>query len=345
MSLEGVEVSSLCSTIFKPDYLLALVLLLAQLVISGCANPQFQAPSGQQISPKLERDYILVDDTYKLPYRVVFPDVKMKGLVVALHGFNDYSQAFEGFCAALLAQDYACLAYDQRGFGESAHTGLWPAEGRLQSDLAVVVELMSQAYPSVPLYLAGESMGGAVIMTALSENKPFWQKRVVGVMLFAPAVWARQTQPWYQRWLLWLAVHTFPGWAPTGEGLGVQATDNIEALRAMGRDPLVIKQTRIDTIYGLTNLMDKALDKASEMARVPLAVFYGDRDEVIPKHPTCLMLKKLDFADTELAFASYLQGYHMLTRDLQAANFFEDVITWLETGSLSQKQSVIDYCA
>ena len=61
----------------------------------------------------------------------------------------------------------------------------------------------------------------------------FFSSHIEGAILLAPAVWARHTQPWYQRWLLWLAVHTVPSWRPTGEGLEIQATDNIEALREM----------------------------------------------------------------------------------------------------------------
>jgi hypothetical protein len=36
-----------------------------------------------------------------------------------------------------------------------------------------------------------------------------------------------------------------PGLKVTGRGLGITPSDNLEMLRALGRDPLVIKETRI----------------------------------------------------------------------------------------------------
>ena len=78
-----------------------------------------------------------------------------------------------------------------------------------------------------------------------------------GVVLVAPAVWGWQTMPLLQQAALWS--RHIPPRGLTGEGLDIRPSDNVEMLRALGRDPLVIKETRIDAIYGLTNLMEAAL--------------------------------------------------------------------------------------
>ena len=103
-------------------------------------------------------------------------------------------------------------------------------------------------------------MGGAVIMAALTSNNP---PMAEGAILVAPAVWGRVTMPFYQRWLLGLAARTLPWLKLSGKGLGIQASDNIEMLRTLGRDPLVIKETRIDTLWGLVNLMDTSAGRNS----------------------------------------------------------------------------------
>src|SRR3546814_2749885 len=51
----------------------------------------------------------------------------------------------------------------------------------------------------------------------------------------------------------------------------------------LGRDPLVIKATRVDTIHGLVNLMDTASTVRPQ--GVPLLLLYGAKDEVIPRPP------------------------------------------------------------
>lgn len=310
---------------YKVVFFIGLLSLLA-----GCSVPQTQPDSGIRQTPELTAHEFIAEDGYRLPIVRYWPSGKRepKGLVLALHGFNDYSKAFEGMCEYFVQREMACIAYDQRGFGTTEMLGIWPEAGRLQKDLQVLIKQLHHQNPDIPIFLVGESMGGAVIMTAMSDETLSLEQYVSGVLLYAPAVWARSTQPWYQQLSLWLAVHTFPGWMPTGEGLGVQASDNIEALRAMGRDEKVIKATRIDTIYGLTNLMDAAL-LASKDISVKTMVLYGEKDEVIPKRPTCEMLLTMKHLEQNIVFIHYSEGYHMLTRDLQSERVFEDSLAWM----------------
>jgi alpha-beta hydrolase superfamily lysophospholipase len=297
-------------------------------LLAGCSAPQTQPYSGVEQSPILLKNEFLAEDGYRIPLTRFWPETPPKAIVIALHGFNDYSKAFEGMCAYYVLKNMACVAYDQRGFGDTEFVGIWPEKGRLQKDLYVIVKEYRKQYPEKPIFLVGESMGGAVIMTAMADSRFSLAEEVSGTLLYAPAVWARSTQPWYQQFSLWLAVHTFPDWMPTGEGLGVQATDNVDALRAMGRDDKVIKATRIDTIYGLTNLMDEALLSSKDVS-IRTLVLYGDKDEVIPKKPTCEMLNTMKFVDENITFINYADGYHMLSRDLQAVRVFNDSVEWM----------------
>lgn len=90
--------------------------------------------------------------------------------------------------------------------------------------------------------------------------------------------------PFYQRWLLWIAAHTVPWKKVTGQSLEITASDNIEMLKALGKDPLVIKETRIDVLYGLSNLMDEAYGSA-ERFKTNALILYGKKDEIIPPKP------------------------------------------------------------
>jgi fermentation-respiration switch protein FrsA (DUF1100 family) len=130
------------------------------------------------------------------------------------------------------------------------------------------------------------------------------------------------------RLALWIGVRTAPGRYWTGEGLDIRPTDNIEALRRMARDPLVIKRSRTDALWGITNLMDRAMSSARSLDR-PSLILYGLKDEVIPTRPTCRMLRSLP-ADTPTSIAVYPQGYHLLMQDHQAEHVLRDIRIWIE---------------
>ncbi|MEE8393353.1 MAG: alpha/beta hydrolase, partial [Rhodospirillales bacterium] len=176
-------------------------------------------------------------------------------------------------------------------------------------------------------YLLGASMGGAVAMVAMtSTDRP----TVDGVILAGPAVWGRATMPWYQTAALWIGAHTV-GWLKlTGKGLKIKPSDNRQMLLALGRDPLIIKETRIDTIYGVTNLMDAALAVSGDFAAKAL-ILYGEHDEIVPPEPTFRMLKALPPSARERQkVALYEAGYHMLLRDLQGETVWRDIAAWIE---------------
>jgi alpha-beta hydrolase superfamily lysophospholipase len=157
------------------------------------------------------------------------------------------------------------------------------------------------------------------------ENHP----DVVGAILIAPAVWSRSTIPFYLNSALWLVAHTIPWYTVTGESLDRKPSDNIEMLKEQGRDPLVIKETRYDTIYGLQNLMDAAYASADNYSLKTL-VLYGNKDEVIPKEPVLDAFRRfpIEPADKKQLIL-YENGYHMLLRDLEAENVMKDIVEWL----------------
>ena len=298
------------------------MLLITQ---SGCM-PTIYPPGAKNNAAHLGENTFLTEDGASLPLRHWLPKTEPRAVIIALHGFNDYSHFFDTPGEYFSKQGIACFAYDQRGFGMAPKRGLWAGSETYTKDLQTLVRLIKQRYPKRPLYLLGESMGGAIVITAMSQVD---MPEVAGIILAAPALWARSTMPWYQTGLLWTLAHSLPWLTLTGKGVHVVASDNIDMLRAMGRDPLIIKATRVETVYGLADLMDEAFNSAT-LVRGNTLMLYGEKDEIIPKEPTYAFLQQfLATNPTEKTVAIYQQGYHMLLRDLQAPTAWKDIVAWI----------------
>lgn len=296
-------------------------ILVFAACLSACATPVEQ-PCGQRVAaPRLEADRVIAADGAVLPLSVWRPQGEAHAVVLALHGFNDYRQAFTDVGPFLADRGIVTYAYDQRSFGGTALRGVWPCSGRHVDDARTVAALLRQAHPGRPLYLLGESMGGAVAMSVLAETPT----AADGAVLVAAAVWGRATMNPLQRVALWLVAHTLPDLQLSGRGLGITASDNKAMLRALHEDPLVLKEARADALWGLANLMDRAFDAAPRLT-TPALVLYGERDEIIPRHPFCRMLAALP---RSARVAVYPNGYHMLTRDLGAIEVLDDMAAWL----------------
>jgi len=307
---------------------------MVMATLAGCAGPRIQPSLPNDRVPVLHETDAVMSDGYVLPLSVWRPDGETRAVVLALHGMNDYRHAFADVGVHLAAAGIVTYAYDQRGFGETQWRGVWAGTERLIRDMETMTALVHARYPDRPLYLLGESMGGAVLLASLHNDPEL--PNVSGMVLIAPAVWGRETMNPFQRALLWLGVHTMPSLELTGDGLDITPSDNVAMLRALGSDPLVIKKTRIDVLDGVVDLMDEALASAPSL-RGPALVLYGAKDEIIPKRPACRMFAVLpENATQRPRVVIYPEGYHMLTRDLQGEVVLQDITAWISDGNDSR---------
>jgi len=295
------------------------------LLFSACAIPQVQPILPRVNIPHLQFhpiQQVTVEDKTQLPLRSWIPHHNPKAVIIAVHGFNDYGHAFEIPGEYMQQHGFAVYAYDQRGFGRAPFVGIWPGEENLIHDLSDITRAIKKRHPHIPIYILGESMGGAVAVIALTRhNFP----KVNGLILSAPAVWGGEAMNPFFRSFLWLFAHTMPQHRITGQDLHILASDNIDMLRALGNDPLVIKQTRIDAIYGLVQLMGEAY-KSIDKIKGPVLILYGAHDQVIPPVP---VIKAIDKINVEKACAYYPLGYHMLLRDRHGDIVVDDIIAWI----------------
>lgn len=314
--------------------------LVYALMLAACAPPDFrESPTaarplgpGQIPYAGLIEGGLVTDDGQTLHLETWFPTdptgkpVPPKAAIVALHGFDDYSEEFAMPATYLAEHGIATFAYDQRGFGHSDNPGRWPGAETLKRDLRTAIRLVRARMPATPVYALGCSMGGAVVLATLADGGPDLPD---GAILCPPAVWARETQPLLNRAVLWAGVRLIPDESFTGRGLGVLASDNIPMLRKLGRDPLYIHATRTDAIYGLVDLMDQGLAAAPKVT-LPLLVLYGAKDQVIPKTPVADLMARLPrTADGTQRLAYYANGWHLILRDLDASLVDADMVAWI----------------
>ena len=303
----------------------ALALSVMLLVLAACAAPHVQpplTPPAGFAGPRIEAEAFVVDDGARLPYLRWGPE-QPRTVVVALHGMNDHSAAFRLAGPWWAERGIATYAYDQRGFGDAPGRGIWAGEAQMAEDLRTVVALVRARHPDARITVAGESMGGAVAISAFASDRPPAADQLI---LLAPAVWGWSSQSLPNRASLWAAARlmgprsvTPPDWAVRR----IRATDNLIELVANGNDPGFIRSTRFDTLSGLVDLMESATVKLGQV-RAPTLLLYGAHDQIIEKGPMRRALIRAG-DPPNLRTAWYPDGWHLLNRDLQAEVVFRDV--------------------
>lgn len=274
--------------------------------------------------PKLtDNTYVAADGT-SLPLSI-WPAAKgaPKAIILALHGFGDYRQAWEEPAGIWSGAGFTTYAYDQRGFGGSPTRGRWPGTDALVGDARAVARLIQARHPGVPFYLAGESMGGAVVLVAADRGA-----QADGLILSATALRSRDTFGPVASAGLWFFAHTIP-WMPSGPtSIDYRPTDNPKTMEKLRNDPMMLRQTRLDMAYGLIDLMDDARAAAAHV-KVPYLMMHGLGDRIVPQEPVRAAIEIMPpRSDSKLAF--YKDGYHLLMRDKAGPTVAADVVAWID---------------
>jgi alpha-beta hydrolase superfamily lysophospholipase len=301
--------------------------ILLCLLLMGCAFAH--APLGNaNATPHFEDGALVTRDGTRLPLREWDAEGTPKAVVIGLHGMSDYSNAFDGPGKEWAKYGITTLAIDQRGFGRSDNPGLWAGSEVMRRDLDDFAAAAHARFPDTKIFAVGESMGGAVLLTALASADP---PPIDGAILVSPAVWSRADMPMPYRVALFLVAHLTPGIILTNSAarhvVTVVPSDNVPMLIALGRDPLFQKKTRADTLFGLVNLMDEARQAAGRIKNAPPILFlHGAKDQVIPVKSANAAIAALD---GHAQSREYPNGYHMLLRDLEGRKVQDDIASWI----------------
>ena len=297
-------------------------LFLGALLLIGLALLAREARA--QVTPEIGADFFRASDGIEMPMRSWLPQGKPRAVIVALHGFADYSYSYARPASFWATKGIATFAYDQRGFGAAPHVLHWSGSARMIADATEAAAVLRKRYPGVPVFLIGESMGGAVATAATAVPHP---ANVDGVILVAPAVWEHSLMGSIERTALWLTRNTVPSlWLTAPPGLHIRPSDNIPMLRQMSRDSLVQSGARADTTAGLMDLMDMASDAVSQI-HLPTLVLYGAHEQILPHSAVTAFLARVPARNVRVAF--YPDGYHMLLRDLNGDIVAGDVAAWI----------------
>tara|TARA_R110002051_G_scaffold110728_3_gene183367 strand:- start:22232 stop:23197 length:966 start_codon:yes stop_codon:yes gene_type:complete len=313
------------------------------IAVSACATPKVQEPLSMthNVTPELQVDqntFVSFDGAQLgLTYWEGQESEAAAGhVVVGLHGMNDYANAFHMAAPYWASNGVDVYAYDQRGFGRSPERGIWPDEELMREDLRTAVDLVRKRHPDATITVVGISMGAAVAMSAFGSDRPPAADQFIAS---GPGLRGWGAMNVSYRTSLWLSAHIRPGWVvqPPRRFVRIEPSDNVEMLQRTWSDPLMMPTNRIDQVYGLVSLMERAHERAPDLPQgLPTLMSYGANDYVVPVRGVQRTAKVLP---SHVRTVYYEKGYHMLLRDLQARTVHDDYLAFMldPTGELPSK--------
>ena len=293
-------------------------LILAACLLAACAAGG-PLPVGR--SAPTAPGWLTADDGSQVAMSEWWPQGRPRAVILALHGFGDHgASTFSRAAESWAAQGIGTIAPDQRGFGRNPSRGLWPGADGLVADAARFAAQVRARHPCVPLTVLGHSMGGGVALAAAGQGL-----QADALVLAAPAIWGGERLNPIHRLVSWLAATMVPEERFTGRGVvRIIASDNVEALRALGRDPLYLSPPSAREIFGLVRVVDRA-EAAADRVDLPALMLLGRKDQIVPQKSVRRVFETISGPRRVI---DYPEGWHLLFRDLQAERVWRDVADW-----------------
>jgi len=253
-------------------------------------------------------------------------DVPVKGVVVLVHGVHEHGGRYAHVASRLVAAGYPVYAVDHPGHGRSP--GTRGNIGSMAATVAGVDELARLAgsrHPGAPAFVYGHSLGGLIALQYITGT-PI---ELRGAILSAPAV----------------DVSAANGVQRAASGLLSRLTPNLGVLKldpaTISRDLDVVRDYRTDPLNYLGKLRARtgaeilqtvvAMQPRLEALKLPLLVFHGTADRLVPPAATEFVAEHVGSAD--LTVKMYEGYYHEAHNEPDREGVLDDIVAWLDAHS------------
>ncbi|MEO7107584.1 MAG: lysophospholipase [Rhodoferax sp.] len=251
------------------------------------------------------------------------PDVKLRGVVIVVHGLGEHAGRYDHVAEQLNAWGFAVRGYDQCGHGESGGArGSLPSDTRLLDDLADMVDSIRSRTPKgTPVILLGHSMGGLVVGRFVSLGL----RKVDGLVMSSPALDVGMNA--FQKFLISVLLKIAPD-LRVGNGVKPQF---------ISHDPAVVAKYKADRLVHdrisarLANFIASEGPRTLELApkwTVPTLLLYAGDDRLLnPEGSRTFAAMAPKDVVTSQCFENM---YHEIFNEQDAKPVFAALKQWLD---------------
>ncbi|XP_026387414.1 uncharacterized protein LOC113282588 [Papaver somniferum] len=252
--------------------------------------------------------------------------VKVKGLVVLLHGLNEHSGRYNDFAKQLNANGFKVFGMDWIGHGGSdgLHGYVYSLDAAV-NDLKAFIEKVLAENPGLPCFCFGHSTGGAIVLKAVLDPKI--ETRIQGVVLTSPAVGVQPSHP-----IFGVLAPIFSFLLPkyqfsAANKNGLTVSRDPDALIAKYSDPLVYTGSiRVRTGAEILRISSFLQERMSKIT-IPFFVLHGTADAVTDPNGSRRLYEKA--ASTDKSIKLYDGLLHDLLFEPEREVIRNDIIEWL----------------
>lgn len=252
----------------------------------------------------------------------VDPAAKLKAVLVCVHGLGLHKENYEQFGKRMAPAGYGVYSMDVRGFGEFQ---TMPGERKCDfkkclDDVCEGLKVARSIHPGIPVFVLGESMGGAIAMRVTEEHPELMDgliSSVPGAKRYGQTKSALQVG-------LKLLTHGTHAQVNVGKSVVEQSTNKEELRKEWSQDELARFTLTPIELMQFQHFMDANEKNADKINRTPVLMVQGNDDKLVKQEDNKNILDRIAVDDKELVYV--LGGEHLIFEEGQ---FKDDAIAVL----------------
>ncbi len=267
-------------------------------------------------------------------YVSIDASVPQKGTIVCLHGLGLHSKSFSGFADKINPFGYSVIGLDVRGFGSFAmEKGLdrLDLDSGLE-DLAASVSLFRDHSPNTPIFVLGESMGGALAVQLAAKYPDY----VTGLVSAVPS--GRRFKSASTGLLVGIKLLEDKNKPiEIGKKIIEQSTVNQQLRDVWMNDPGARLKLSAEELVRFNEFMNQTEKVAREIKQTPVIIFQGFKDHLVKPEGTIALYGALATPQKDLVLVGDRE--HLIFEEGQSPNDIVRMLAaWLDCHLEAPKQ-------
>jgi alpha-beta hydrolase superfamily lysophospholipase len=306
------------------------------LTAGASANKTFETQKSGGAKGSNKSKLPIWSNNIKVPYRSWIPVEKPSVVLLCIHGLGFSSESFTEFGRTMASRGLAVYALDVRGFGEwmKRDAGNQVDFEASLSDIESALRTLHKAYAKDPVFLIGESMGGAIALRATSR----YPELVNGLVCSVPS------SDRYAKLSSELVVGTRylqnkdkqMNIAPEVMN---RATANPNLRAKWAAEPTNRMKMTPKELKQFNDFMKGNEDAAALVANVPVMMLAGFKDKLVKPEGTISLFNQLSTQDKLLMIVG--DGEHLLLEENQLSDQLAQlVMDWINNEAHSSRAGV-----
>jgi lysophospholipase len=255
------------------------------------------------------------------------PTVPQKGIIIAIHGLSLEHSSYDAFATKIADAGYTTVAFDVRGFG-SYRQALGAEQIDIDEcigDLKNVVSAIRADNPNKPLFLLGESMGGAIALQLAAKHPELME----GLIASVPAG-KRFAQ---KRTTVKVALHYLEHKNKTfdiGSDVINRATKDPKLKEMWSDDPKTRSMLTPRELIAFQEMMNRNIDSAKKIHSTPVIIFQGVSDGLVKPEATYDLFRAIACKDKDLVMIGNAE--HLIFEEGRfTPAVIRSLVAWMES--------------